>query len=165
VRHAPAAALALVLLAAPGCGDNNTAPLTPCLGTFDGNVSGSGSAPNAQLSGCSFYTSGGFILTLGRPGDHQVTVATGGGRPVNGSYPIGSFGTADPNTGTFTFTGSTTRFFFSNSGTLTVTESVTGRVKGSLTMTMRESGTTPAVTATVTVNFDAPCLAQAGASC
>ena len=162
---ARAVALALVLLAAGSCMGTTEVP-DPCGGTFEATVSGSGGAPNTTFSGCSFYTADQFVVNMGKAGQHRITVGNNGARPDRTtSFAIGSWGTNDAIVGTFTFASGTTRLFYSNSGTLTITETSLGRVRGSVTMNMRENATNPVVTATVTATFDAPCAGQTLLGC
>jgi hypothetical protein len=160
-----AVAFALAVLGTGSCVGPTDIP-DPCTGTFEATVSGSGGAPNTTFSGCSFYTADQFVVNMGKAGQHRITVGNNGARPDRtNSFAIGSWGTNDAIVGTFTFTNGTTRLFYSNSGTLTITETILGRVKGSVTMEMRENATNPVVTATVTATFDAPCAGQTLLGC
>jgi hypothetical protein len=129
---------------------------------MSGNVSGSGTAPNATFDGCSVYsTNGAFELRLNRS-PHMISVGGSGARPGVGTHAIGRWG-ASPPPPLFAsyFSG---RYFHSDSGMLTITESSQGRLKGSLTVSVTERTVTP-VTATVTATFDATCRTAGLVTC
>lgn len=149
-------------------GDNGSGPgiTAKCglLGSANVNVTGSATA---SVNGCGAYAvipsaSGpptfDLILT-GGTGDaptHAINVGRQGPRPGNGTYNIGI---ADGQwSGTLNVDGSPDRFFILTGGTVTITTSNTGNLRGSVNMTATESSGTGTNTVTISGTFAAKCV-------
>jgi hypothetical protein len=163
------AALTLVLWVGLACGlDLDVGPdPNPCTGTFNGSVSGSGTAPNGNFSGCSVYSTNTNVFELRTSQSQHLITLGGSARPAVGTHSIGRWDISNPPPLNATYSNSTSspqRVFFSESGTVTITESSTGKLKGSITVTVAERTLTPA-TATVTATFDANCRQGTKISC
>jgi len=128
------------------------------------NVSVTGSA-TASVTGCGSYVdlsdfgaptfrlflTGGsvdapaYVVNVGRPGP----------RPGNGTYNVGL--TDGQWTGRLNVRSSPERFFILTGGTVTITTSNTGNLRGSVNMTATESSGTGTNTVTISGTFAAKC--------
>lgn len=163
----------LLALALAGCGEDKTGPggvSLNCglLGTSSGTVTGT---VTANLNGCAYYgvTSGTTVVGLSAGSaaspTHSLALSKSGGRPVTGTYSIGT-GAANFS-GVFTFDGgsSADRSFILTSGTVTITGSSAGTLTGTLSSVVATEATVAAPTVNISGSFTAKCTSSGSVTC